>query len=151
VTTDNLLRAHIRLHNKKYTCDLCEYKTTSMYNLQRHKISHTGVKPFPCTICDKGFTRNEQLKNHLKSHGLTGTANSGDEKLTQNALEYYNNILRYQEVLGKPPNGTVPPGPESLGTHTPQATTPVPTPSHMQQPTIEMQQQLMQHLPTTLP
>lgn len=43
---------------------------------KRHMSSHTGEKPFACTICDprrnKSFVRQDLLKRHLKvTHGVT--------------------------------------------------------------------------------
>ena len=31
---------------------------------------HTGVRPFKCKFCDKGFTERNKLINHLKGHGI---------------------------------------------------------------------------------
>jgi len=31
-------------------------------------MTHLGVKPFSCTICDKSFTRKERLAEHFASH-----------------------------------------------------------------------------------
>ena len=31
---------------------------------------HTGVRPFKCKLCDKGFTERNKLLNHVKSHGV---------------------------------------------------------------------------------
>ena len=31
---------------------------------------HTGVRPFKCKLCDKGFTERNKLFNHLKGHGV---------------------------------------------------------------------------------
>lgn len=36
---------------KKFACDICDYKCTTPYRLKRHKNDHTGIRPFPCNIC----------------------------------------------------------------------------------------------------
>lgn len=38
-------------------------------------MTHLGVKPYGCTLCDKSFTRKERLAEHLASHqsALTGS------------------------------------------------------------------------------
>lgn len=31
---------------------------------------HTGVRPFKCKVCEKGFTERNKLLHHLKTHGV---------------------------------------------------------------------------------
>ncbi|XP_017046747.1 zinc finger protein 510 isoform X2 [Drosophila ficusphila] len=56
---------HIRSRNFK--CDECssEFKTKSCLN--KHKIIHTGKKPYLCDLCNKKFSRREKLTSHFKS------------------------------------------------------------------------------------
>lgn len=50
-----------------HICKICgkEWKTRS--NLNVHEFTHatTATLPFPCTHCDKGFTRNNRLQRHI--------------------------------------------------------------------------------------
>lgn len=36
--------------------------------LSRHRRSHSGVKPYGCTFCDKKFARSDHLSKHTKVH-----------------------------------------------------------------------------------
>ncbi|PIO32313.1 hypothetical protein AB205_0125330 [Aquarana catesbeiana] len=36
--------------------------------LSRHKRSHSGVKPYQCTVCEKKFARSDHLSKHMKIH-----------------------------------------------------------------------------------
>lgn len=51
---------------KKYECEVCGKQFYSPGHLARHGRIHTGVKPFPCTHCDKAFIEASSLKVHLR-------------------------------------------------------------------------------------
>lgn len=54
--------------NQDYPCDACNYKSTNIKNLRRHKKRHTGEKPFICTTCRYKSNNRSQLEEHIKSH-----------------------------------------------------------------------------------
>lgn len=63
--------SHIRknhLKEKKYGCDSCVKRFFSKSELQRHSLTHTGVKNFHCHLCDKSYQTRYGLNVHLKSH-----------------------------------------------------------------------------------
>ncbi|CAH2234262.1 jg14217 [Pararge aegeria aegeria] len=66
-TSNNYLQTHLgRVHkNKIVDCQECVEKFTSVYEMQRHKIDahSTGHK---CTYCQKLFTRNSFMVNHIR-------------------------------------------------------------------------------------
>lgn len=65
---DTMKKHQQRCNTKRYTCDLCNYMTFSVGNLDLHKRKHTGERPFACSSCDKRFTRVAHLNQHVKLH-----------------------------------------------------------------------------------
>ncbi|XP_068994982.1 zinc finger protein 131 isoform X2 [Embiotoca jacksoni] len=51
---------------KLYECQVCSSVFNSWDQFKDHLVSHTGVKPNHCTVCDMWFTHPKELKTHLK-------------------------------------------------------------------------------------
>lgn len=66
---------------KIYECQVC----SSIFNIwdefKDHLVSHTGVKPNHCTVCDMWFTHPKELKEHLKD------IHSIEDKSTEDATD----------------------------------------------------------------
>ena len=54
-------------------------------SLQCHKISHSGVKPFTCTICNTSFTHKTGLMSHERFHSREKSA----RRAQSNNLRYH--------------------------------------------------------------
>ena len=53
----------------RFTCDTCDYKTTSKTMLILHKSSNHQTKATKwksCDICDKKFNKESTFKSHMK-------------------------------------------------------------------------------------
>ena len=52
---------HMNIHEGKYKCTECGKCCESSRHLARHRRSHSGEKPFKCTVCSKRFTQSGSL------------------------------------------------------------------------------------------
>ncbi|XP_032899368.1 POZ-, AT hook-, and zinc finger-containing protein 1 isoform X2 [Amblyraja radiata] len=73
---DNLLASSSSLDSprkrgrmrKNVACELCGKAFRDVYHLNRHKLSHSGEKPFECPICHQRFKRKDRMTYHIRSH-----------------------------------------------------------------------------------
>lgn len=63
---DEHLAKHINM-NKAFKCNQCIKQFNHKTDLRRHMCLHSGLLPYQCNICKKGFIR----KDHMVKHGLT--------------------------------------------------------------------------------
>ena len=53
------LQRHLKNHDepKSYSCTICSITYTDKSNLNRHvRVTHKGVKPFSCEVCQQAFS-----------------------------------------------------------------------------------------------
>ena len=66
--TDPQVRKQVKLQMRKHMCEDCGSTFHSKHDLTQHKRSHTGEKPFECSICYKRFSAASSLKTHENLH-----------------------------------------------------------------------------------
>ncbi|XP_069677217.1 zinc finger protein 100-like isoform X2 [Periplaneta americana] len=52
----------------KHVCEVCSKAFRSRGHLARHRLVHSGAKPFLCEVCGTGFSQRSSLKLHVLSH-----------------------------------------------------------------------------------
>lgn len=52
---------------KLFRCEHCDYVSYSRKGYLRHLVDHTGVWPFACDLCSKGFIERNQAERHIRT------------------------------------------------------------------------------------
>lgn len=56
--------------SKMFECDVCNMRFSNGANMRRHKMRHTGVKPYECRVCGKRYVLQIILFVSLPFFGL---------------------------------------------------------------------------------
>ncbi|KAL4710912.1 hypothetical protein ACJJTC_002542, partial [Scirpophaga incertulas] len=51
---------------RPHECDMCDLRFQRSSHLSRHKLTHTGERPFTCGGCGRSFARSDKLRVHTK-------------------------------------------------------------------------------------
>ena len=71
---------------KKHNCNQCNYSTARPSELKRHKLIHSGEKPFACPQCKYSCTTAGYLKKHLLIHSMEKPSNADNATIPANQL-----------------------------------------------------------------
>ena len=52
----------------KLFCSYCDKGFSKNFDLEQHVRTHTGEKPFQCLICGRGFAQKSNVKKHMATH-----------------------------------------------------------------------------------
>jgi hypothetical protein len=63
----NILGDSSGLSKNKFGCDMCGKSFSTRAILQRHKMGHTGEKPYQCRYCEYATAQKCNLKRHMMS------------------------------------------------------------------------------------
>ena len=59
---------------KRHECLDCGKSFPTPSKLQRHRLIHTGERPFSCSLCPRSYSQLVHLKNHMVSHNRDNNA-----------------------------------------------------------------------------
>ena len=98
VTMNSYQRAKLRCADK-FKCDLCGKGFPLSCLLQRHKRTHSSMKPFSCNYCDRCFRSKTSLNHHLFMKHLEDQSKRMDvgRKLIENLKQKSNKEV---EIVG---------------------------------------------------
>ena len=54
--------------HKKLFCSYCHKGFNKNFDLAQHVRSHTGERPYQCVICGRGFAQKSNVKKHMTTH-----------------------------------------------------------------------------------
>ncbi|KAJ2828659.1 hypothetical protein IWW50_001264, partial [Coemansia erecta] len=62
-------KSHAAVHDeslKKHKCDHCDKKFVTAGGLRTHERTHTGIRPFVCEMCGKGYKQQAHYQQHVQ-------------------------------------------------------------------------------------
>ncbi|ETN67595.1 hypothetical protein AND_000580 [Anopheles darlingi] len=73
--TRTSMRRHMETHGLAeerlaFACSICNKRFTTNWNLKQHKWTHANptMKPYQCTLCPSGFVRHSDYVTHVNAH-----------------------------------------------------------------------------------
>uniref|UniRef100_A0A1B0CEH2 C2H2-type domain-containing protein n=1 Tax=Lutzomyia longipalpis TaxID=7200 RepID=A0A1B0CEH2_LUTLO len=66
--TRSSYKSHVRMHQRKYSCEVCSKGFNDGEKLKKHLLKHTGEKIYQCSHCTKSYSQLHKLKEHVVTH-----------------------------------------------------------------------------------
>ncbi|OQV12354.1 hypothetical protein BV898_13382 [Hypsibius exemplaris] len=73
--------------SRRFQCDACGRLLSTSTSLERHMLTHTGQRPYPCPHCPICFTTNGNLIRHVKSCHEIASQDSSPLSMAATVLE----------------------------------------------------------------
>ena len=102
------LKRHVMTHSgvRPYKCDGCPKRFTSEKDMEAHRLGHSGQKGFRCAHCPSAFTHLRGLQQHLNIHTEKAlTCEKGCGRCSSSNVRKQIYLFCLQEVPGKDPAG----------------------------------------------
>lgn len=79
---------------------VCNSVFNSWDQFKDHLVSHTGVKPYHCTMCDMWFTHTKDLRTHLKVVHAVEDSKSAEEVIISDSAASATLAIATQSIAG---------------------------------------------------
>jgi uncharacterized Zn-finger protein len=93
---------HVKKPPSKYQCSVCEKTYSRANSLNTHQLrEHAKERPFPCTVCGKGFVRKYELERHEAIHRNMSASSSqreGEAVLGENGMEWFPQVSQLHSL-----------------------------------------------------
>ncbi|KAH9500214.1 hypothetical protein Btru_077488 [Bulinus truncatus] len=93
-------RKHVKSHNFKHVCNICQKGCTSALLLKIHRRSHTKTNHLTCKMCSRTFANLYRLNEHVKTHKSARINKPTQEMLIKAAINKHNKDLKLK--MNKP-------------------------------------------------
>ena len=94
------LKTHLKIHEGKldFQCNTCLKMFASRFALNKHNLIHE--KKFQCEICEKIFSRKDNLQIHIQTHFLAkNTVDASSNMMVEYICSFCNKPFRSKEDL----------------------------------------------------
>lgn len=87
------VRQNVLVQVRSFIFDLSAEKEIKLLfffsgDLRKHFSKHLNEKPFKCEVCNRGFSRKDNLRTHMKTHraGVQGVKQSEQPTVVASAI-----------------------------------------------------------------